>query len=568
MDAHPLIYSDRLLRFEITNTNFTHNHDLLLNLTFPRLYPFNRTLFDSLSIWPYLPTYSIHTRSPYIYSIPSHGVRIYKSIFLANEFCSIRLTGFHTSFNVTHSLFENNVNPQTSLIDLRHIEKDFLINENTFIRNQIQTLLSFDSNGHAPFHHNLLYQSSIVYNQFIDNKPSLFTKYPYLPSSCLRLIGSHNVTIQRNLFENHHYDYELISAILTDTINTTLDATMNWWSSDVGQAIQSRILDFTKRSDHALVKWNPFLACREVTCAQIQLPIEFILQMNRPLRGLITSNTIIHRRREPYLVNGDLIVMPGAKLTVEPGVELHFAPNTGLLVLGNLNATGTPKDPIVMRLANKQFVNEQIANGHNPYQYHFTDEVPFSKYKFNPLVDRLQIRLDIGRTANEGFLQIYNWTRRDWSYVCYDTFRQLFSYRLLCHQLDLPWKNVLAHPDSFYLFDYQKLPVWQETIDCSGNEPSISSCSFATESNQTCSKLFYISCYDDNLLYTSNSNVQPDFSNNLGGFPLPASSPFVFHIDFLFSKICLFFFIELMKLHNLGMVFVLLIVNTKKIYHH
>ncbi|CAF4192923.1 unnamed protein product, partial [Rotaria magnacalcarata] len=514
LDAHPLIFSDRLIRFEITNTNFTHNHDLLLNLTFPRLYPFNRTIFDSLSIWPYIPTGSIHTRSPLIYSVPSHGVRIYKNMFLSNEYGSIRLTGFHASFNLTHSLFENNLNHLTSLIDLRQIEKDFLINENIFLRNQVHNLLSFDSNGHAPFHHNLLYQSSILFNQFVDNRPSLLTKYPYLPSSCITLIGSHNVTIQRNLFENIQYNYELIAALVTDTINTTLDATANWWGSDVGQAIQNRILDFKKRSDHAYVKWNPFLACRELTCAQIQLPIQTILQMNRPLRGLITSNTIIHRRREPYLINGDLTVLPGAILTIEPGVELHFAPNTGLLVLGNLNASGTPKDPIVMRLANKNFVNEQIANGHNPYQYHFTDEVPFSKYKFNPLIDRLQIRLDIGRTENEGFLQIYNWTRRDWSYVCHDTFRQLFSYRLICHQLGLPWRNVLAHPDSFYLFDYQKLPLWQETIDCSGNEPSISSCSFTTENNNICSKLFYVSCYDDNLLYTVNSNVQPDFSNN------------------------------------------------------
>ncbi|CAF4459076.1 unnamed protein product, partial [Adineta steineri] len=63
-----------------------------------------------------------------------------------------------------------------------------------------------------------------------------------------------------------------------------------------------------------------------------------------------------------------------------------------------LNATGTPKDPIVMKLANKEFVMEQIANGHNPFQYHFTDEVPFAKYKYNPFIDRLQIRLDIGRT--------------------------------------------------------------------------------------------------------------------------------------------------------------------------
>ncbi|CAF4397771.1 unnamed protein product, partial [Rotaria sp. Silwood2] len=44
--------------------------------------------------------------------------------------------------------------------------------------------------------------------------------------------------------------------------------------------------------------------------------------MNRPLRGLLISNIIIHKRYEPYLINGDLILMSGIKLTIELGVEL------------------------------------------------------------------------------------------------------------------------------------------------------------------------------------------------------------------------------------------------------
>ena len=381
LDAHTLIYSDRLIRLEITDSNFTRNQDLLLNLTFPRLYPFNRTKFASLSIWPYFPSRSIYTRSPLIYSVPSHAVRLSKNIFFDNEQASIRLTGYHASFNLTHSTFENNRNYLTALIDLRHIEKDFLIDGNRFQRNQVRQLIVTNFYGHAPFHHDFFHQSSITYNEFFENKPALISKAPILPSACLAIIGSLNVTIQRNVFENHHYDYELIAALITDTVNTTVDATLNWWSSDVGQAIQNRILDSTKRSDHAFVQWNPFLACRQLTCAQMKLSMQTILQMNRPLRGLITGHSVIHKRREPYLINGDLIVMPGGELTIEPGVELHFAPNTGILVLGNLNATGTPKDPIHMRLAMKQFVMEQVANVHNPFQYHFTDEVPFAKYK-------------------------------------------------------------------------------------------------------------------------------------------------------------------------------------------
>ncbi|CAF1110828.1 unnamed protein product [Rotaria sordida] len=81
--------------------------------------------------------------------------------------------------------------------------------------------------------------------------------------------------------------------------------------------------------------------------------------------------------------------MFGIKLTIEFDVKLYFTPNNILLLLGYLNAIDTPKDLILLRLINKKFVIQQITNGHNTFQYHFTDEVSFSKYKVNPLIDRL-----------------------------------------------------------------------------------------------------------------------------------------------------------------------------------
>ncbi|CAF3061635.1 unnamed protein product, partial [Rotaria sp. Silwood2] len=73
--------------------------------------------------------------------------------------------------------------------------------------------------------------------------------------------------------------------------------------------------------------------------------------------------------------------MFGIKLTIEFDVELYFTPNNILLLLGYLNVIDTPKDLILLRLINKKFVIQQITNGHNTFQYHFTDEVSFSKYK-------------------------------------------------------------------------------------------------------------------------------------------------------------------------------------------
>jgi len=41
-------------------------------------------------------------------------------------------------------------------------------------------------------------------------------------------------------------------------------------------------------------------------------------------------------------------------------------------------------------------VIEQIENGHNPFQYHFTDEVPFEKHKVRKILsDKAIDRIDM-----------------------------------------------------------------------------------------------------------------------------------------------------------------------------
>jgi hypothetical protein len=63
--------------------------------------------------------------------------------------------------------------------------------------------------------------------------------------------------------------------------------------------------------------------------------------------GPLSSDTTLHPADNPHLVTGDLIVPTGVTLTVEPGVELYFAPDTSLIVYGRLLATGTPTQTIL-----------------------------------------------------------------------------------------------------------------------------------------------------------------------------------------------------------------------------
>ena len=67
---------------------------------------------------------------------------------------------------------------------------------------------------------------------------------------------------------------------------------------------------------------------------------------------------LIARPGRPYIIRSDLTVMPGATLSIEPGVEMEFYPSVGILVLGTLHAQGNLERNIIMRPVELQNVND------------------------------------------------------------------------------------------------------------------------------------------------------------------------------------------------------------------
>jgi hypothetical protein len=59
----------------------------------------------------------------------------------------------------------------------------------------------------------------------------------------------------------------------------------------------------------------------------------------------ITKNTVLTAAKSPYLVEDALVVLPGAKLTVQPGTVIWFL-NLGLIVKGELQINGTETEPV------------------------------------------------------------------------------------------------------------------------------------------------------------------------------------------------------------------------------
>ena len=63
--------------------------------------------------------------------------------------------------------------------------------------------------------------------------------------------------------------------------------------------------------------------------------------------GTITADTVWTQEGSPYIIRTTVTVPEGIRVTVEPGVRVHFVQNQGMIVRGTLEAIGSSSDPIV-----------------------------------------------------------------------------------------------------------------------------------------------------------------------------------------------------------------------------
>ena len=64
------------------------------------------------------------------------------------------------------------------------------------------------------------------------------------------------------------------------------------------------------------------------------------------LPDTIFADMTLFKSKSPYYTAADVTVIKGARLTIEPGVEIRFAPNSCMIVQGGLTAQGTSSDSI------------------------------------------------------------------------------------------------------------------------------------------------------------------------------------------------------------------------------
>ncbi|XP_015436907.1 PREDICTED: protein bark beetle [Dufourea novaeangliae] len=283
------------------------------------------------------------------------------------------------------------------------------------------------------------------------------------------VVSSSNVEVFRNILHNPESRYEIGSHL--EDQSKIINCTYNW----LGFAEENRIFDrlFHRKDRYNLAKidYLPYLlhSSNPGATTIISNPTfvpRFLTPGTNLVGGEVDGQELLNSGE--YIVERDINVRPGGKLTLHPGVTLLFPPAVGMMVAGKLDARGkrpsdilfTLKEEVIMDPDNQTMMVEGL-NEMNEI------EAP--------------VRLLGGKTNLEGRLQVkvgekwgtvcnYGWTIRDAA--------------LVCHQLGLT-----LDPD-YWLMQRSQIPnaginedIILSNVRCTEDDNDISKCRAETAEN-------------------------------------------------------------------------------------
>lgn len=159
--------------------------------------------------------------------------------------------------------------------------------------------------------------------------------------------------------------------------------------------------------------------------------------------AVYTDNGILQWTNSPYIVTNDIVVEESGKLTIQPGVELRFAPGVGITVRGVLQAEGNAYKRIVM-----------------------TNASYLSDYTAPP-----DIRLVEGPSVSEGRLQLFY--NNEWRSVCTNSRNWTYEDLLVaCRHLGFQGGQL----SKWYERNNDSFQLLYESPRCKGREASVLNC--------------------------------------------------------------------------------------------
>lgn len=236
---------------------------------------------------------------------------------------------------------------------------------------------------------------------------------------------------------------------------------------------------------------------------------------------------------------------------------LEFYPNVGILVLGELDAVGSPNDPIIMKPIEKDIDVLTVT------RLNKRETIPNEEKKFSKYTDLTNIRLCKSVYCDEwlpdasnrdGFLEIYNQTTLQWIPICDRTFTER-NAETVCHQLGYSTLNVhlkYGKRLNMDLASVSRVQHWPQSLECSGKENKISECNIRMSSYEYYSNIceqegdnfVYIYCgkefkQNDNEYWGGIRFTLSNFENkNRENFYLPSRNSFqsnsrIYHVNII-----------------------------------
>ncbi|XP_072043713.1 protein bark beetle-like [Amphiura filiformis] len=272
-------------------------------------------------------------------------------------------------------------------------------------------------------------------NVLIDNHPSESSNSEDQACTIItRLLAG---KFQYNFFGNEDFMYELcLGAFIFFDADASLDATFNNWNTTDASKIDQKIFDLNDWNDRPGVTFRPYLTDDNTTKSQNTRREQL------SFGGKLLKDKTLTLSGSPYLVQSDITIPDNVTLTIEPGVELLFEPNIGILVLGSLVARGNDSFPIVMNTLEKAGMN----------------------------TDWGAVRLKDGPSSRAGRLEIF--VNAEWGTVCDDSWSPN-NAKVVCGQLGM------GAPISYLNRDFTGTPpdrIWLDDVRCFGDELMLADC--------------------------------------------------------------------------------------------
>ncbi|KAI8494760.1 hypothetical protein Bbelb_273650 [Branchiostoma belcheri] len=261
----------------------------------------------------------------------------------------VRVSGSWSDITLRNNVFQENTCGSKKVLLITGTEKNIKCTSNTFQQNSCKRLGLFNVTLTDRADSDEI-QEMFTENIFTDNDyvpPFLYLSDPLRDYCTLEFSGEWRpISVTHNSFQQDASHFDLCSTVRTYSWDgPTIEAIDNFWGTDNENIIRKKIFDYSDWNSGAQVTYSPFLDSANGN------PVDAILNpspTSQAFGGLLVNDLHIPRQSSPVLMKSDLTILPGATLTLDPGVEVKAAPGAGILNYGHINMVGSASDPVIL----------------------------------------------------------------------------------------------------------------------------------------------------------------------------------------------------------------------------